>query len=480
MIKKISSFGSAKKKKKTQNKKHGKRKISDINHDAESLILTRKELLECHKKYHELINNINDAIYYLDKKGNVIYASPSIKQITGYDADDMLGHSALEFVYPKDRFRTKEKIKAVLSGKSEPFETRLVRKDGSIAYVRSFGRLLSDNKKKTKRIVSVLTDITDRKKAEEALRESEERFRDIYDNAPFGIFHSTPEGKVIRVNPAFASMLKYDSPEELIRDVNRTNIGEHLYVKPDVRSTVIDKIGRYPGWHKFENSYLCKNGKTIIVSVSLRKIINPVTSQEELEGFAEDITERKEAEAKLVESYKYLGTINRQVSILLELNNILDEKNKKGMVDFVVWSALEISNSKFAALYKYDPDRKEKKLRLVSLASTFDVEKMEKDRVAYLSMKYPECLDDIKYEKIDMVEECLKETSLEKFRTKHDISNFYVLPILKKEELEGILVLGFSAKKELNDQERGFYNVFAKYASFILLHMGALKDIDGH
>lgn len=478
MITKISNIGSVRKK--TQNKKRNKRKILNINNDAEKLMLTKKELLECHQKYQELINNINDAIYYLDKNGNVIYVSPSIKQITGYDAKDMLGHSTLEFIYPSDRFRTKEKIKAVLSGKSAPFEARLVRKDGSIAYVRSFGRLLSDDKKKTKRIISVLTDITDRKKAEEALRESEERFRNIYENAPFGIFHSTPEGKVVRVNPAFASMLKYDSPEELIRDVNRTNIAEHMYVKPDARSAVIDKTGRYPGWHKFENSYLCKNGKTIIVSVSLRKTINPVTKQEELEGFTEDITERKEAEAKLVESYKYLGTINRQVSILLELNNVLDEKNKKGMVDFVVWSALEISNSKFAALYKYDPSRKEKKLGLVSLASTFNIEKMESDSIAYLSMKYPECINDIQEEKIDEIEKCLGETSLEKFRTKHDISNFYVLPIVQKKELEGVLVLGFSAKKELNDQERGFYNVFAKYASFILLHMGALRESHGY
>lgn len=474
MITKISNIGSVRKK--AQNKKRSKRKILDINHDAENLILTKKELLECHKKYHELINNINDAIYYLDNKGNVIYASPSIKQITGYDAKDMLGHSTLEFIYPSDRFKTKEKIKAVLSGKSAPFEVRLVRKDGSIAYVRSFGRLLSDDKKKTKRIISVLTDITDRKKAEEALRESEEKFRNIYENAPFGIFHSTLEGKVIRVNPAFASMLKYDSPEELIKDVNKTNITEHLYVKPDARPTIMDKIGRYPGWHKFENSYLCKNGKTITVSVLLREVINPITKEKELEGFTEDITERKEAETKLVESYKYLGTINRQVSILSKLNNVLDEKNKKGMTDFVVWSALEISSSKFAALYKYDPNRKEKKLGLVSLASTFDVEKMERDSISYLSMKYPECLNDIKYEKIDKVEECLRETNLEKLRTKHDISNFYVLPIVKEEELEGVLVLGFSVKKELNDQERGFYNVFARYASFILLHMGALRE----
>lgn len=452
-----------------------KNKKPDFTCDAKKFMLTKKALLESRRKYQELIENINDAIYHLDSKGNFIYASPAMKKISGYDAKELIGRSIFDFIHPEERFRGKIKFSTVLSGKSKPFDARIIRKNGSVGYVRSYGRLLVDKNKKVKGVISVLTDITERKKAEQALREREEQFRNIYENAPFGIFHSTPEGKFVRVNPAFAKMLKYNSPEELIKKVNKTSIDKCLFAHPGRRASIIKNVMKTAGWYKFENPYICKDGKTMIGSVLLRKFVNPVTKKDEIEGFAEDITERKEAEANLAESYKYLGTINRQVSVLLEMNKVLDGKNKKGIADFIVWSALEISNSKFAALYKYQSDEKEKKFHLVSLASTADIGKKEKNSISDLRMKRLGCINDIRKEKMGEVEKCLRETSLEKFKSKYGVGDFHVLPILKKKEVAGVLILGFPEKKELNDQEKGFYNVFAKYATFILLDLGVLE-----
>lgn len=570
--------------------------------DAKKFASTKKALLESRQKYKDLVENINDAIYYLDKKGNFIYVSPVIRQISGYDAKELFGHSIFEFMHPEDVKKGKDKFKEVLSGKSKPFDARIIKKDGSVGYVRSFGRLLLDRNKKVRGIISVLNDITERKKAEEALRKSEEQFRNIYENAPLGIFHTTPDGKIIRVNPAFADMLKYNSPEELMEEVNKTNIAKRMYVNQGRRSFIIGKVMRFPGWHRFENYYKCKNGKTIIAAILLRKIIDPITQKEELEGFMEDITERKKAEeasresrqkyqdlienindaifqldnrgkflyispvirqiagfypkeivghyfqefvhpddllkakskfeeafsgnmkpieiriikkdgsyayarisgrlmfkdekikginailtditerkkaeARLIESYKYLGTINRQVSVLLELNKVSSESKKRDIVDFITWSALEISNSKFAALYKLQSNGEKKNFHLMSMASITEIEEKEKNRILHLSLESPECIKEIEddmIEKMNGIEKCFKETKLKEFRLNHSIDHFYTLPIIDKKELAGILVLGIPVKREITDQEKGFLGVFAKYATFILLDTGALK-----
>ena len=168
------------------------------------------------------------------------------------------------------------------------------RRDASIYYadVSSFPVVLKDRTY----LIGIFRDITERRKAEEALRESERRYRSIFENAPFGIFHSTREGKLVDVNPAFSRILCYESPEELISQVNRSSIAEQLYVETDRRSGFVDEVLSKGGWHKFENRYRCKDGRIIFANLLFRSIPYPDPSGAELEGFIEDITERKQAE----------------------------------------------------------------------------------------------------------------------------------------------------------------------------------------
>lgn len=136
------------------------------------------------------------------------------------------------------------------------------------------------------------------KRAEAALRKSEEKFRHIIESAPLGIFKSTVDGKVLEANPALAGILGYDSPADLIACVNASSIAEHLYVDPSQRTEVVAEILRRRDWWTFEDEFRQKNGQVILANVKLRTLVAP-DGTIYIEGFLEEVTERKRAEEAL-------------------------------------------------------------------------------------------------------------------------------------------------------------------------------------
>lgn len=145
-------------------------------------------------------------------------------------------------------------------------------------------------------------EIVERKRAEEALKISERKYRTIIEHAPFGISCSTIEGRLISANPAMAGILKYDSPEDLQETVNRSSIQEVLFVEPAERAQVVNKIFEGSAWHVFECRYRCKDGTVITCKVHSRRITDQEGCEREFESFLENITDRLEAEKVLRES----------------------------------------------------------------------------------------------------------------------------------------------------------------------------------
>jgi len=155
-------------------------------------------------------------------------------------------------------------------------------------------------------LVSLLAElaweIVERKRAEEALKISERKYRTVIEHAPFGISRSTMEGKLVSANPALAGILKYDTPEELLETVNCSSIQKVLFVKPLEREEVVNRIFECTAWQVFECQYRCKDGSVITCKVHSRRILDQVGSEREFESFMENITDRVEAEKALRES----------------------------------------------------------------------------------------------------------------------------------------------------------------------------------
>ncbi|MCX6135090.1 MAG: PAS domain S-box protein [Ignavibacteriales bacterium] len=165
-------------------------------------------------------------------------------------------------------------------------------------------------------VFSIIRNVTTRRIAERALKESERKYHDLFNNAVQGIFQSTVDGKLLSANAALLRMLGYDSIEELA-SINL----EELYTNPAERASLTMKLSGQGACSNVELSLRRKDGKTIIVLEHSRAVKDAAGNVVSIEGILEDITERKELEARVQEN---LSALQDSREMLTQLNRQKD------------------------------------------------------------------------------------------------------------------------------------------------------------
>ncbi len=163
------------------------------------------------------------------------------------------------------------------------------------------------------RFCVIFEDITERMLAEEKIKKSEQKFRSIFENAVEGIFQTSPDGKLLSINPAFARMTGYSSPEEMVDTI--VDLDRQVYVNAEDRELfkkIIEENGHITG---FETQHYRKDGSKIWVSINARCVYDEKGKVIHYEGTFENITKRKQAEEELKQTLEKLrsslmGTIN--------------------------------------------------------------------------------------------------------------------------------------------------------------------------
>ena len=191
----------------------------------------------------------------------------------------------------------------------------MVRKDGTTFYGETSATSLQNSDGTVSSYICTTRDtITERKKAEEALKNSELKYRNIFENAVEGIYQSTMEGRFITANAAFARMAGYDSPEELIESIK--DIGTQLYVHSEDRKRFMeirDAKGFVDG---FEVEFYKKDGSKFWVVVNARTVKDEQGKILYIEGLIEDITIRKHAEEQL---HQTLDSLKKAVGTTIQV-----------------------------------------------------------------------------------------------------------------------------------------------------------------
>jgi len=258
--------------------------IHGVMQDITEPKLAEQALRESQERLRALTDATTEGIVFHDR-GRILDVNPALAAMFGYeDAADILGRGLLEFVAPEFRDFVLEKIR---SGAVEPYAAVGLRKDGSRFPVEAVARLYDYHGRAVR--VACIRDITKQKQAEEDLRRSEEKYRGLFENVPDGIFRTAPDGRILDVNPAFASMLGFESGQELIQSIR----AEELYVDASDRAPIIQAMAERGEIRNVEVRLKRRDGATRVFLENARSVRDDSGDLLYFEGVLTDITERK-------------------------------------------------------------------------------------------------------------------------------------------------------------------------------------------
>ena len=270
-----------------------------IARDITATKRAEEALIKSEEFYRGMVENINEIYYLADNNGRITYASQNLSTYIGYTPAEVLGKSYIRFIHPRDRIKVSTHYqRCSLEGIVDTsFEFRSIKKDGSYYWAEQITRIVRDNSGKIIQYRNVLRNITDRKKTEKALRDSENKYRSIFDYAPIGIYQSFTDGRIRIANNTFAQILGYGSIEEVFT-VNMNDIyfekGKREYL---LNHTELPWLGMTTEvlWKK-------KDGSPIWIQLSKHTIRNKSGYIQYFEGYIIDISDKKTAEENLKKS----------------------------------------------------------------------------------------------------------------------------------------------------------------------------------
>ena len=256
------------------------------------------------------MTSLDDIVFEVDEQGIYRNIWTGNESLLAQPKDKLIGQRIRDALPEAVAARLEESIRRALNNnKVEEVEYPLDLPSGRHWFLARVSPIYSpDGSGKS---VSILVrDITERKQAEEALKQVEYKYRNIFENATEAITQTTPDGKYLTANPATARILGYESAEELIASVS--DLDHQFYVKPRRREEFLGLLEEYGVVQDFESEVYRKDGKKIWISESSRAIKAENGTTLYYEGTGTDITERKQAEQALHESEQRFRTFIEQ------------------------------------------------------------------------------------------------------------------------------------------------------------------------
>jgi PAS domain S-box-containing protein len=269
------------------------RDITERKHAEEMLLIYAGEV-------QDLYNKAPCGYHSLDENGVFVRINDTELSWLGYQRHEIIGVKRFSDLVTAEGVKLYHTNfpKFLDQGRICDLEYQMVRKDGSRFPVIVNSEALRDADGRFLMSRGMVFDNTERRRAEDERRRSEEKLRGIFENAPFGIFQTALDGRILSVNPTMARMFGYLSPAQMTEEATDGIIG--FFVHPEQRAGMLQRALAREGYSQDELEYRRKDGSHFIGQFNVRSVHSE--DRTFLEGFLEDVTSRKEAEQALQKS----------------------------------------------------------------------------------------------------------------------------------------------------------------------------------
>jgi PAS domain S-box-containing protein len=294
--------------------------IESSNHLIQDSRQSKGTLKEDDKQYRRIFEDSKDMIYMTSADGKVVDVNQAGVDLFGYGSkEEMMSVYVRDtFLYPEDRRRFRNAVSQ--EGFVKDFEVKLKRKDGTPIDVLITANVRKDDSGNLFGYEGIIKDISDRKRMEQELKNSEERFKQVAENAGEFIWEVNASSFYTYASPAVKKILGYE-PEEVV--------GKRFYdfYPPDVREklkrTAFETFAKKEAFRKFVNPTIHKNGSIVILETSATPILDNKGNPIGYRGLDTDVTERKQAEEAFRQSEERTKQLSQENAIMAEIGRIV-------------------------------------------------------------------------------------------------------------------------------------------------------------
>ena len=293
------------------------RSPEELEQEIAERMRAEEELRGSEQLFRQMAESIREMFWMQDGGWKqTLYVSPAYEAIWGRTCQSLYENprSWIDTVHPDDREEVMVRLEQQLRGMSTDTEFRVARPDGTLRWVRCHAFPIKDHAGEVYRVAGLAEDITERKQAQEALRESEERFRGTFENAAVGIAHVDAEGRFLLVNEKLCDIVGYTREELLARAFRDVTHPEDLAASLEQFGALMR--GEVPSF-SLEKRYLRKDGSVVWGDVSLS--IQSGGAGKPAYGIAilQDISELKKVEEELRRASERLELAVRSSNVAL-------------------------------------------------------------------------------------------------------------------------------------------------------------------